>query len=217
MALSAVCSSRNAPVAPRKRVTSADDRGQDARRRPGGALEHRLHRLGALAADQPLDLAHDLAPHRLAAEDQPGDGDGDQQHRERARTACSRRATRRAAARCRPTTRRAPASSPTRAPSRSASGFQGGSAIVRPAGSQVRGGCRRRAAERMGVARPDPPAHLPGRPAVPVARGARWSARPTPPDGIGTDPARPTGTADWIRGERRRSSAAARCPARSPR
>ena len=79
MALSAVCSSMNAPVAPRKRRHDSHHGREHARGRLGRAFDHRLHGLGPLAADQPLDLPDDLAPDGVGPEHEPRDPDRDDQ------------------------------------------------------------------------------------------------------------------------------------------
>jgi hypothetical protein len=73
----------------------ADDRGEGAGGLVGGALDHRLHRFGALPADEAFQLVGDGALHRLLAEEEAGDGGGDQQQRGRWRRSCSRRWRRR--------------------------------------------------------------------------------------------------------------------------
>src|SRR6185437_10927276 len=59
----------------------ADDRRDGAGTAVAGALQHVLQGLGALLAHQPAQLVDDGALRRRLAEGEPGDGDGDEQHR----------------------------------------------------------------------------------------------------------------------------------------
>jgi hypothetical protein len=58
----------------------AQNRGQEPGARPPGLEDRRLHELGALLSDQPLDLPHDLAPSRLGPEQEARDRDRHDQH-----------------------------------------------------------------------------------------------------------------------------------------
>ena len=81
MVLKATCSSRKAPVEAMRNVMRADDGREDAGRTMGGAFEQALDGERALAPDEMIELADDLAAHRLGAEHHAGDRRRDQQDR----------------------------------------------------------------------------------------------------------------------------------------
>ena len=78
---SATCSSRKAPVAATRNVMPPIRVATNAGATLAGAFEKALHGERALAPDEMIELADDLAAHRLGAEHHAGDRGGDQQDR----------------------------------------------------------------------------------------------------------------------------------------
>ena len=79
----------------------AGQRGDDAFARIAGACDHVLHRLGAVAAEQPGELGVQIAPRRLLPVEETRDAEHDHDAAARSKTPCSTRSPRPCSARSR--------------------------------------------------------------------------------------------------------------------